>query len=89
MLVFTTVFGIHCNIFVVLPIQLKISKSNIFSFFTPHNVCNRNTKCALEFCEVEFAQSASDVRFTKACFLNTFQQLLGHFIPAYILFSLF
>ena len=89
MLVFTIVFGIHCNSFVVLPIQLKISKSNIFSFFTPHDVCNRNTKCALEFCDVEWAQSASDVQFTKACFLNTFQQLLAHFIPADILFSLF
>ena len=32
------VFGIHCNFFTVLPIQLKTCRSNAFFFFARQNV---------------------------------------------------
>ena len=32
------VFGIHCNFFIVLPIQPKTCSSNVFFFFTRENV---------------------------------------------------
>lgn len=33
-LVFTVVFGIHLNFLIVLPIQLKISRTNVFFYFS-------------------------------------------------------
>ena len=35
---FMIVFGIHCNIFIVLPIRLKTCRSNAFFFFIRRNV---------------------------------------------------
>ena len=37
-LAFVIVFGIHCNFFIVLFIQLKTYSSNVFFFFTRENV---------------------------------------------------
>ena len=32
------VVGVHCNVFIVLPIRLKTCRCNVFSFFTRQNV---------------------------------------------------
>ena len=69
MLVLMLVFGIHCNVFVVLANQLKICKSIAFFRFL------QNKMCAIEklgvpqrFCAVEHARSVSGVKLVKVCF---------------------
>ena len=58
---FTIVFVIHCNIFIVLPIRMKICGFNDFPFFTRQNLR------VAEVLSPERARSGSGAQFVQAC----------------------
>ena len=79
------VFGIHCNIFILLPIWLKTCRSNHFPFlFTMQNVCTQKKLGASQrFCMPEHAWWAAGAQFVQAWLCNLFLCTWWDNLPKY------
>ena len=67
---FMIVLRIPCNFFIVLPIWLKASRSNVFSFLQC-KICTPEKSGAFQrFCMPEHVSSASDMQFVQAWYSN-------------------
>ena len=74
-LVFMIVFGIHCNFFIVSPIQLKICRSNIF--FTRQEVVARKIGRVSEVLRARSATGTQNLSSPVNAFVITLSCTLG------------